>query len=298
MNDVNYHSGFVAVLGRPNVGKSTLVNALLGVKLSITSRRPQTTRDRILGIKTRDDGQIVLLDTPGIHSSQGRALNRYMNRAATGALEGADLAVFVVEAGRWSEADNVVLERIRTSSVPSILVVNKVDLVPKKEKLLPYLADVSSKHTFADVVPMSARRKRDSDRLSDVLVRNLPPGPAVYPEDQYTDRSERFLCAEIVREKLIRQLGQEVPHRLAVEIEAFKRQRKDVQIAARIWVESRGQKTIVIGNKGELIKRAGVEARQDIERLLEAHVNIELWVKVRNGWSDDTRFMSGLGYRE
>jgi GTP-binding protein Era len=298
MNDVNYHSGFVAVLGRPNVGKSTLVNALLGVKLSITSRRPQTTRDRILGIKTRDDGQIVLLDTPGIHSSQGRALNRYMNRAATGALEGADLSVFVVEAGRWSEADNVVLERIRTSPMPSILVVNKVDLVPKKEKLLPYLADVSSKYTFADVVPMSARRQRDSDRLADVLVKNLPPGPAVYPEDQYTDRSERFLCAEIVREKLIRQLGQEVPHRLAVEIEAFKRQRKDVQIAARIWVETRGQKTIVIGNKGELIKRAGVEARQDIERLLEAHVNIELWVKVRNGWSDDARFMNGLGYRE
>ena len=298
MNDVSFHSGFVAILGRPNVGKSTLVNALLGVKLSITSRRPQTTRDRILGIKTRDDGQILLLDTPGIHASQGRVLNRYMNRAATAALVGADLSVFVVEAGRWNDGDNIVLERIRTSSAPSILAVNKVDLVPNKEKLLPYLADVSSKYAFLDVVPLSARRQRDSDRLADVLVKNLPQGPAVYPQDQYTDRSERFLCAEIVREKLIRQLGQEVPHRLAVEIEAFKRQRKDVQIAARIWVESRGQKKIVIGNKGELIKRAGVEARQDIERLLEAHVNLELWVKVRSGWSDDARFMNGLGYRE
>lgn len=297
-NNDDYRSGFVAVLGRPNVGKSTLVNALLGVKLSITSRRPQTTRDRILGIKTRDDGQIVLLDTPGIHAGQGRELNRYMNRAATGALEGVDLAVMVVEAGRWNDADDVVLERIRSSDAPSLLVVNKVDLIAKKEKLFPYLARVGNKLAFVDVVPMSARRQRDSERLSDLLIKHLPTGPAIYPEDQYTDRSERFLCAEIVREKLIRQLGQEVPHRLAVEIEAFRRQRKDVQIAARIWVESRGQKAIVIGNKGELIKRAGIEARQDIERLLEAHVNLELWVKVRNGWSDDARFMIGLGYRE
>jgi GTP-binding protein Era len=293
-----YHSGFVAVLGRPNVGKSTLVNALLGVKLSITSRRPQTTRDRILGIKTRDDGQIVLLDTPGIHVGESRALNRYMNRAATGALEGVDLSVLVVEAGRWTQADEVVLERMRASTAPCILVVNKVDLVPRKEKLLPYLAELGSKLNFVDIVPMSARRQRDSDRLADVLVKFLPQAPAVYPEDQYTDRSERFLCAEIVREKLIRQLGQEIPHRLAVEIEAFKRQGKNVQIAARIWVESRGQKIIVIGKKGELIKRAGIEARQDIEHLLDAHVNIELWVKVRSGWSDDSRFMLGLGYNE
>jgi GTP-binding protein Era len=293
-----YHSGFVAVLGRPNVGKSTLVNALLGVKLSITSRRPQTTRDRILGIKTRDDGQIVLLDTPGIHVGESRALNRYMNRAATGALEGVDLSVLVVEAGRWTQADEVVLERMRASTAPCILVVNKVDLVPRKEKLLPYLAELGSKLNFVDIVPMSARRQRDSDRLADVLVKFLPQAPAVYPEDQYTDRSERFLCAEIVREKLIRQLGQEIPHRLAVEIEAFKRQGKNVQIAARIWVESRGQKIIVIGKKGELIKRAGIEARQDIEHLLDAHVNIELWVKVRSGWSDDSRFMLGLGYND
>lgn len=296
MAEPQYHSGFVAVLGRPNVGKSTLVNALLGVKLSITSRRPQTTRDRILGIKTRDDGQIVLLDTPGIHVGESRALNRHMNRAATGALEGVDLSVLVVEAGRWTQADEVVLERMRDSTAPCILVVNKVDLVPRKEQLLPYLADLGSKFDFIDIVPMSARRQRDSDRLADVLVKLLPQAPAVFPEDQYTDRSERFLCAEIVREKLIRQLGQEVPHRLAVEIEAFKRQGKNVQIAARIWVESRGQKAIVIGKKGELIKRAGIEARQDIENLLDAHVNIELWVKVRNGWSDDSRFMLGLGY--
>lgn len=298
MVEPEYHSGFVAVLGRPNVGKSTLVNALLGVKLSITSRRPQTTRDRILGIKTRDDGQIVLLDTPGIHVGESRALNRYMNRAATGALEGVDLSVLVVEAGRWTQADEVVLERMRASTAPCILVVNKVDLVPRKEKLLPYLAELGSKLNFVDIVPMSARRQRDSDRLADVLVKFLPQAPAVYPEDQYTDRSERFLCAEIVREKLIRQLGQEIPHRLAVEIEAFKRQGKNVQIAARIWVESRGQKIIVIGKKGELIKRAGIEARQDIEHLLDAHVNIELWVKVRSGWSDDSRFMLGLGYNE
>ena len=294
----SYRSGYVAVLGRPNVGKSTLVNALLGIKLSITSRRPQTTRDRILGIKTRDDGQIVLLDTPGIHAGQTRALNRHMNRAATGALEGVDLSVLVVEASRWTEADDMVLERISASPEPTILVVNKVDLIPDKSKLLPFLSEVANKAEFIDVVPISARRARDADRLADVLIKQLPEGEALFSDDQYTDRSERFLCAEIVREKLIRQLGQELPHRLAVEIEAFKRQSKDVRIAARIWVENRGQKSIVIGKNGERIKQAGIEARADIERLLEAHVHIELWVKVRDGWSDDVRFMSGLGYRD
>ena len=298
MIDRTRRCGFVAVIGRPNVGKSTLVNALLGVKLSITSRRAQTTRDRILGIKTREDGQIVLLDTPGLHRSQGRALNRYMNRAATGAMEGADLVVMVVEAMKWTPDDDAVLSRIRAGSVPSMLVVNKVDLVAEKARLLPYLSEVAARGAFVAVVPLSARRQRDADRLADAVISHLPEGEPIFAEDLYTDRSERFLCAEIVREKLIRLLGQEVPHRLAVEIETFEQRANDTRIAARIWVESRGQKIIVIGRGGERLKRVGTEARRDIERMLGVHVHLDLWVKVRSGWSDDERFLGELGYRD
>ena len=298
MDEEQHRCGFVAILGQPNVGKSTLVNGLLGVKLSITSRRPQTTRHRILGVKSRTGGQIILLDTPGIHASKGRALNRYMNRAAVGALEGVDLAVMVVEALRWSSADDVVLERITSSQAPALLVVNKVDLVADKERLLPFLAEANNRAKFAQVIPISARRERDVRRLEEVLIGSLPVGDPVFPADHYTDRSERFLCAEIVREKLTRQLGQEIPYRLAVEIEAFERQGDDVRIAARIWVESRGQKAIVIGKGGDRLKQVGTEARQDMERLLAAHVRLDLWVKVRSGWSDDERFLGELGYQD
>lgn len=290
--------GFVAVIGRPNVGKSTLVNALLGIKLSITSRRAQTTRDRILGIKTRSDGQIVLLDTPGLHRSQGRALNRYMNRAATGALEGADLVVVVVEALKWLPDDDAVLAHLAGAKTPILLAVNKVDLVADKSRLLPYLSEVSGRGPFIAVVPISARRQRDADRLADLILAQLPAGEPIFPEDLYTDRSERFLCAEIVREKLIRLLGQEVPHRLAVEVENFQQRANDARLAMRIWVESRGQKVIVIGRGGERLKRVGTEARRDIERLLGVHVHLDLWVKVRSGWSDDERFLGDLGYRD
>ncbi len=298
MSEAAPRSGFVAVLGRPNVGKSTLVNALLGVKLSITSRRPQTTRDRILGIKTRPDGQIVVLDTPGLHRAAGRALNRYMNRAAAAALEGADLVAMVVEALRWTPDDDAVLERVTGAAAKTVLVANKVDLVADKARLLPWLAEVNRRGVFVDVVPLSARRVRDAERLADVLIMHLPPGEPIFPADLYTDRSERFLCAEIVREKLTRTLGQEVPHQLAVEIESFEQRGREARIAARIWVESRGQKAIVIGRGGERLKRAGSEARRDMERLLQAHVHLDLWVKVRGGWSDDERFLDELGYRE
>jgi len=298
MADAAHRAGLVAVLGRPNVGKSTLVNALLGVKLSITSRRPQTTRHRILGVKTRSDGQIVLLDTPGLHASGGRALNRFMNRAATGALEGVDLALLVVEALRFGAADDKVLARVCEARAPALLVVNKVDLVADKARLLPFLRDAGARGSFLDVVPMSARSPRDAARLESLIVSRLPPGEPMFPPDAYTDRSERFLCAEIVREKLTRLVGQEVPHRLAVEVEAFERHRQEVRIAARIWVESRGQRAIVIGSRGERLKRVGTEARRDIERLLGAHVHLELWVKVRSGWSDDERFLGELGYAE
>ncbi len=293
-----YRCGLVAVLGRPNVGKSTLVNALLGTKLSITSRRPQTTRDRILGIRTLPGAQVVLLDTPGLHHAQGRALNRYMNRAAGAALEGVDLAVLVVEARRWTGDDDAALARIAQAGCPVLLVVNKVDLVPEKERLLPFLAAAGERARFVDIVPMSARRPRDAERLLTVLAAHLPEGEPMFPDDQYTDRSERFLCAEIVREKLFRLVGQEVPHRLAVEVESFERRGPVVRIAARIWVESRGQKAIVIGKAGERLKRVGTEARKDIERVLGARVHLDLWVKVRAGWADDERFLGELGYRE
>jgi len=293
-----HRCGMVAVLGRPNVGKSTLVNAVLGTKLCITSRRPQTTRDRILGIRTLPGAQIVLLDTPGLHAARGRALNRYMNRAASGALEGVDLAVLVVEARAWTREDDAALERLREAGCPLLLVVNKVDLVPDKARLLPFLAAAGERAPFLDIVPMSARRQRDADRLVAVLAANLPEGDAIFPEDQYTDRSERFLCAEIVREKLFRLVGQEVPHRLAVEVEGFERRGSLVRVAARIWVESRGQKTIVIGKGGERLKRVGTDARRDMERVLGARVHLDLWVKVRAGWADDERFLGELGYRD
>ncbi len=292
-----YRCGYVAVVGRPNVGKSTLINRLLGIKLSITSRRPQTTRDRILGIKTLAHAQIILLDTPGIHRGGKRALNRHMNRVATGALEGVDLVVLVTEALRWGPEDEYILARIQKTKAPVILVVNKVDQVPDKDRLLPFLATRGGDHDYVDIIPLSARRQRDVQRLQERLITYLPEAPAEFGEDEYTDRSVRFLCCEAIREKLIRQLGQEVPHRLAVELTQFEQSRDQYKIEATLWVESRGQKNIVIGAKGAVLKQAGSEARQAIEKLLGHHVQLGLWVKIRSGWSNDEQFLGSLGYR-
>ncbi len=293
-----YRCGYVAVVGRPNVGKSTLINRLLGLKLSITSRRPQTTRDRILGIKTLPTAQLILLDTPGIHRAGKRALNRHMNRAATGALEGVDLVVLVIEALRWGPEDEYILARIQTTKAPVILVVNKVDQVPGKDRLLPFLAARGGEHDYAEIIPLSARRQRDVQRLQDRLIGCLPEAPAEFAEDEYTDRSIRFLCSEAIREKLIRQLGQEVPHRLAVELTQFEQNQDQYILEATLWVESRGQKNIVIGAKGAVLKQAGSEARRAIEKLLDHRVHLGLWVKIRDGWSNDEQFIGTLGYRE
>ena len=292
-----YRCGYVAVVGRPNVGKSTLINRLLGIKLSITSRRPQTTRDRILGIKTLDNAQLILLDTPGIHRGAKRALNRHMNRVATGALEGVDLVVLVSEALRWGVEDEHILARVQKAKVPVILVVNKVDQVPDKDRLLPFLAARGGDHDYADIIPLSARRQRDVLRLQDRLITCLPEAPAEFSEDEYTDRSIRFLCCETIREKLIRQLGQEVPHRLAVELTQFEQSPKECRLEATLWVESGGQKKIVIGAKGAVLKQAGSEARRDMEKLLGCHVQLGLWVKIRDNWSNDEQFLGTLGYR-
>ena len=293
-----YRCGFVALVGRPNVGKSTLLNHLLGQKISITSRKPQTTRHQILGIKTTDSAQVVYVDTPGIHLHGKRAMNRYMNRAAGSALEGVHVALFLVEPLRWTEEDDLVLKRLQQSKVPVILVVNKVDTVEDKEALLPYLQEVAAKYEFKHVIPVSALKGTSLDVLENNILEFLEISEPYYPQDQVTDRSLRFMAAEIVREKLMRRLGQELPYDLTVEIERFKEQKGIVHIHALIWVERKNQKAIIIGKGGERIKAIGEEARLDIEKLVEKKVYLELWVKIKEGWSDDERALQSLGYHD
>ncbi len=288
--------GFVAIVGRPNVGKSTLLNYLIGQKLSITSRKPQTTRDRVIGIHTEADAQMIFVDTPGMHKADGRAINRYMNKEALAALDGVDVVLMLVEAPKWTEADENVLNAVRHADCPVILVMNKIDQMADKSKLLPFIADVQSKHAFRDIVPISALKATQLDRLLACIEPLLPEGDFWYPEDQITDRSERFLVAEIVREKIMRQLGDEIPYRIAVGIDRFVQEGEMVHIDATIYVERSGQKAVVIGHQGQRLKQIGEDARADIERLLDQRVMLGLWVKVRSGWSDDERILRSLGY--
>jgi len=294
----DYRCGYVALVGRPNVGKSTLLNHLLGQKISITSRKPQTTRHQILGIKTSDSSQVVYVDTPGIHLHGKRAMNRYMNRAAGSALEGVHVALFLVEPLRWTEEDDLVLKRLRQSKVPVILVVNKVDTLEDKEALLPYLQEVATRYEFKQVIPVSALKGTSLDVLESNIFEFLEVSEPYYPEDQVTDRSIRFMVSEIVREKLMRRLGQELPYDLTVEIERFKEKKGIVHIHALIWVERKNQKAIIIGKGGERIKAIGEDARHDIEKLVEKKVYLELWVKIKEGWSDDERALQSLGYHD
>ena len=294
----NYRSGYAAILGRPNVGKSTLVNHLLGRKLSITSRRPQTTRHRILGIKTTPAYQVVFVDTPGIHQGRGCALNRYMNRAAAGALDDGDVVVFMIEAGRWTEGDERVLHRLRETRSPIIVGINKVDRIADKSKLLPFMADVSRRTGLDELIPISARRGVNTDALESDIVDRLPPGEPLYPNDQLSDRNERFLSAELIREQLTDRLNQELPYRLSVEIERFSDASDPVRIAAIVWVERRSQKPIVVGREGATLKKAGTRARREIETLLGRRVHLDLWVKVKAGWSDDEQALNRLGYAD
>ena len=293
-----FRSGYVAILGRPNVGKSTLVNRLLGQKLSITSRRPQTTRHRILGIKTTPGYQVVYVDTPGIHHGGGRALNRYMNRAAMGALDDGDVVVFMIEAERWTEGDERVLRHLRETRTPIIVGINKVDRVPDKSRLLPFMADVSERTGLDEVIPLSARRGINTDVLESHLVERLPPGEPLYPSDQLSDRNERFLSAELIREQLTGRLNQELPYRLSVEIERFSGASTPVRVAAIVWVERRSQKPIVVGREGATLKRVGTRARREIESLLGRRVHLDLWVKVKAGWSDDEQTLNRMGYAD
>ena len=290
--------GFIAIVGRPNVGKSTLMNKILGQKISITSRKPQTTRHRILGIKTDSGIQAVYVDTPGMHLGAASAMNRYMNRAANSVLNDVDLVFFVVDIHKWSDEDQNVLDKLAREKVPVVLVINKVDTLKDKDRLLPLIADLSQKMTFSEVVPVSAKRGNNLDQLEKIAERFLPHSGALFPEEQVTDKSERFVASEIIREKLMRRLQQELPYSLTVEIERFRTEKGILHIDAVIWIERDSQKRIVIGKSGSVLKEIGRNARIDMENLFERKVNLGLWVKVKEGWSDNANLMKKLGYDE
>lgn len=291
--------GFVAIVGRPNVGKSTLMNRILGQKVSITSRRPQTTRHQVMGIKTEGEAQFIYVDTPGIHiqtRDRNKAINRFMNQAAVQALRDVDCVVFIIDRTRWSDEDQVVLERLEHVEAPVILAVNKVDRLQDKASLLPWLEQVGARRDFAAIVPISAKHGTNVPELESEVASHLPESVHFFPEDQITDKSQRFLAAELVREKVMRQLGDELPYQMTVEIEEFRDEGRVVHISALILVERAGQKKILIGENGERIKNIGREARLDMERALDAKVMLNLWVKVKRGWSDDERALKSLGY--
>jgi GTP-binding protein Era len=304
MNDItrpenpDSRCGFVAIVGRPNVGKSTLLNHILGQKLSITSRKPQTTRHQVLGIKTQGLSQAIYVDTPGMHEDEPRALNRYMNKAATSALKGVDVVVFVVDQMTWTASDEMVLEKLRSLACPVILAVNKVDRIERRESLLPHLEMLSKKRDFAEIIPLSALKEMNLAPLEKSVAGFLPESVHFYPDDQITDRTERFMVSEMVREKITRQLGAELPYSVAVEIEEFRQDEKTLHISALILVEREGQKKIIIGDKGDRLRRIGQEARVDMERLLESKVMLRLWVKVKRGWADSDRALKSLGMND
>lgn len=291
-------SGYVAIIGRSNVGKSTLLNNILGQKISITARKPQTTRHKILGIKTFGATQTIYIDTPGLHQENKRALNNYLNKTAISSLADVNIIIFMVESLKWTEDDDLALKSIRNITCPIILAINKVDTIKNKNELLPFLEKINSKFKFQEIIPLSAKNGINVDKLEQSIAALLPINPFYFSEEQITDKNERFLVAEIIREKLTRFLGQEVPHDLTVVIEKFTEQKKLTRIAATIYVEREGQKAIVIGKAGEKLKVISTKARLDIEKLLNKKVFLEVWVKVKHGWSNDIRSMQELGYKE
>ncbi|CEA01090.1 GTP-binding protein Era [Pseudomonas saudimassiliensis] len=297
MSDTAPRCGYVAIVGRPNVGKSTLLNHILGQKLAITSRKPQTTRHTLLGIKTEGEVQAIYVDTPGLHKDNEKALNRYMNKSASQALRDVDVVLFVVDRMRWTEEDEMVWNKVRHLECPVVLVVNKVDRLEDKKDMLPHLEWLTQQLPNAEVVPVSALNGGNLDHLQAVIAGLLPEGEHFYPDDQLTDRSSRFLAAELVREKVMRQLGAEIPYQVAVEIEQFKQEGKVLHIHALILVEREGQKKIIIGDGGDRMKKIGQEARLDMQKLFGSKIMLNLWVKVRRGWSDDERALNSLGYR-
>ena len=290
-----HRSGFAALVGRPNVGKSTLLNALIGQKLSIVTPRPQTTRHRILGIYTAPAVQIAFVDTPGLHREASRALNKAMNRTATAALEDADVVVLVVEAGKWTQEDELALERIVRSARPALAAVNKIDRVRPREKLLPYLGELGARHAFLALVPVSALKEDNIVDLRNTIGAHLPLSPALFPDGELTDRGREFRIAEMIREKLTLELNQEVPYGIAVEVERVAEEDGQLMVDAAIWVDRDGQKPIVIGAKGERLKRVGRSARLALNGILQQRLHLNLWVKVRENWADNARALKELG---
>jgi len=293
---MSFQSGFIAVVGRPNVGKSTLINELIGQKLSITSHKPQTTRHRIHAIDTQTNYQMIFVDTPGIHIGNKKAINSYMNKTASSSLSDVDMILWLVEAPKWTKEDQRVMEHLTKIKVPIILCVNKIDNLNTKDEILPYLENLGEKFQANEVFPLSAFKKNHTNDLRKVILKYLPQQEALFESDYVTDRSQRFIVAEFIREKLMRNLSNELPYDLTVEIEKFDLDGQMYRIAARIFVEKPSQKSIVIGNKGKMLKQIGEESRISIEGFLERKVFLELWVKVRQGWSNDKRALASLGY--
>ncbi|MEJ1356125.1 MAG: GTPase Era [Candidatus Sedimenticola sp. (ex Thyasira tokunagai)] len=298
VDTIEKRCGYCAIIGRPNVGKSTLLNRLIGQKLAITSHKPQTTRHSILGVKTMDHGQVVYVDTPGIHQRTDHAMNRYLNRTAKTAVTGVDLLLFVVEALCWTEEDQAVLDTVVQSGIPVILIVNKVDKLKQKEALLPFLSEMSDRHGFLTIIPVSAKKGDNLDAIEARVLSELPVGDNIFPDDQLSDRSERFFAAELIREKLTRRYAKEVPYALTVEIEKFQDEGGLYRIHGLIWVERPGQKNIIIGSKGEALKEVATQARIDMEKFFGKKVFLQLWVKVKKSWSSDEGALNRLGYSD
>jgi len=293
-----FRCGYVAIIGRPNVGKSTLLNYILGQKLCITSRKPQTTRHQILGIKTTEAAQAIYVDTPGVHKDSTRAMNRYMNRAANSIIDDVNVVLFLVEAGVWSEKDEWVLEKIKNTKKPILLVINKVDKLADKNELLPYMQKLSLLHPFKAIFPVSALKGKYIQDVEKEVESLLDVSDAIYPEDQFTDRSMKFFASEIIREKLMRQLGQELPYDLTVMIEKFEEVEGIFNINAVILVERKNQKLIIIGHNGDRLKKVGSQSRIDMEAMFDSKVFLEIWVKVKEGWADDEQMLKSLGYTD
>lgn len=296
MSETPYRCGFVAVVGRPNVGKSTLINALMGTKVSIVTAKPQTTRHRILALHTTASRQIIFVDTPGLHRKAGKAMNRLMNRTAVSALADADVILFVSEATRWTEEDEDVLTRLKSSQSPAIALLNKIDTVHPKSRLLEALKKMSARHDFREVIPISARKQDNLPVLMDIVANILPESAALFPPDMRTDRSVEFHASEVIREKLTVLLHQELPYGLTVQIEDYRVEKAGVRIHAIIWVERDSQKGIVVGKGGKILKKVGKAARMEIRDELKQPVHLELWVKVKDNWADSEKALLNLGY--
>ncbi|HAK52210.1 MAG TPA: GTPase Era [Gammaproteobacteria bacterium] len=290
--------GYVAILGRPNVGKSTLLNRMLGQKVSITSKKPQTTRHQLLGIKTTKGCQVLYVDTPGIHGEEPRAINRYMNRSALSVIRDMDVVLFMLDRTAWTSDDQKVADALSRFSGKLIIAMNKIDQLKKKNDLLPVLQGLQQTFSEAELIPVSAVTGENVAELESLISQHIPEGPFFFPDDQITDKSERFMVAETVREKLTRQLGEEIPYVLTIQVDRFEAGDKVTEIDVTIFVEKDGQKAILIGKKGERLKQIGIDARRDIEELLGTKVMLTTWVKVKSGWSDDDRALKSLGYTD